>query len=201
MNLNKINYDDYLKQIGKIETDQKAVIKKYLEEQCQKDEALKSLYRPENLDDCYSFIGNCVRKTACGNSCVEDAIVYKMARDFYLEILPTLTDESEEAKTEIQSEKSTKDDEGQSKTAETAEKLPENENAPTSKSEAENKIEETKADSKIDNLDTFEVFGEDSYVTAETAKKEDITVSENENVTEESTTKYDRDGCGLLFDF
>lgn len=201
MDLSKIDYNEYLKQIGKIETDQKAVIKKYLEEQCQKDDALKSLYRPDCIDDCYSFIKNCVQKSASGNSCVEDAVVYKMARDFYLEILPTLTDEPKEVKAENQSEKTTKDDEGQSKTAETAETIPENENAPTSASDEENKIDETKVDSKIDNLGTFEVFGEDEFVTTETAKKEEITVSENENATKEDSTKYDENGCGLLFNF
>lgn len=42
-----IDYKKYLSEIGKFDTDQKSVIKKYLEEQCQNDDALKSVYSPE----------------------------------------------------------------------------------------------------------------------------------------------------------
>lgn len=88
-----IDYKKYLSEIGKFDTDQKSVIKKYLEEQCQNDTALKSVYSPEKIDDCYDFIKNCAREAGGNSSCIEDAIVFKMARDFYLEILPKQTDE------------------------------------------------------------------------------------------------------------
>jgi len=87
-----IDYDAYLKTIPDLATSQKDTIKKYLEEQCEKDEALKALYKPSHIDGCYNFILECVRKTATGgcNAVVEDAIVFKMARDYFIEILPKL---------------------------------------------------------------------------------------------------------------
>ena len=87
-----IDYDAYLKTIPDLATSQKDKIKKYLEEQCEKDEALKALYKPSHIDGCYNFILECVRKTATGgcNAVVDDAIVFKMARDYFIEILPKL---------------------------------------------------------------------------------------------------------------
>lgn len=86
---NKIDYKAYLSQFGKIETDAKNRIKAYLEEQTKEDAALKELYRPEKIDDCYNFIKDAVKATGCGSSAtIDDAIVFKMARDFYLDILP-----------------------------------------------------------------------------------------------------------------
>ena len=96
-NLKLLPYD----QFGKIETDSKNRIKAYLEEQIKEDAALRELYRPEKIDDCYDFIKNAVKATGCGSSAsVEDAIVFKMARDYYLDILPKQTDEPGAVKTE-----------------------------------------------------------------------------------------------------
>ena len=95
----KIDYDAYLKQINlaDITTKQEDKIKQYLEEQCKTDDALKAVYNPEKIKDCYNFIFECVKKVAHGNSSViEDAVVYKMARDYYLEILPNLKEEPAE---------------------------------------------------------------------------------------------------------
>ena len=95
----KIDYKEYLKQFGKIETDSKNRIKAYLEEQIKEDAALKELYRPEKIDDCYDFIKNAVKASGCGSSAsVEDAIVFKMARDYYLDYLPKESDETPEVK-------------------------------------------------------------------------------------------------------
>ena len=101
-----IDYDAYLKTIPDLATSQKDIIKKYLEEQCEKDEALKALYKPSHIDGCYNFILECVRKTATGgcNAVVEDAVVFKMARDYFLEILPTIAEEPPEIKTEAMPE-------------------------------------------------------------------------------------------------
>ena len=60
----KIDYKEYLKQFGKIETDSKNRIKAYLEEQIKEDAALRELYRPEKIDDCYDFIKNAVKADA-----------------------------------------------------------------------------------------------------------------------------------------
>lgn len=95
----KIDYKAYLSQFGKIETDAKNRIKAYLEEQIKEDAALRELYRPEKIDDCYDFIKNAVQASGCGSSAaVEDAIVFKMARDYYLDILPKTADEPPEVK-------------------------------------------------------------------------------------------------------
>ena len=95
-----IDYDAYLKSIPNLATSQKDIIKKYLEEQCEKDEALKALYKPSHIDGCYNFILECVRKTATGgcNAVVEDAVVFKMARDYFIEILPKITEVAPEVK-------------------------------------------------------------------------------------------------------
>ena len=57
-----IDYDAYLKQLGDVPTNQETVIKKYLEEQCKLDEALKAVYVPEKVYDCYKFIKEAVEK-------------------------------------------------------------------------------------------------------------------------------------------
>lgn len=91
----KIDYDAYLKQanLADITTKQEDKIKQYLEEQCKTDDALRAVYKPEKIKDCYNFIFECAKKVAHGNSSViEDAVVYKMARDYFLEILPNIID-------------------------------------------------------------------------------------------------------------
>lgn len=91
----KIDYEAYLKQINlaDITTKQEDKIKQYLEEQCKTDDALKAVYNPEKIKDCYNFIFECAKKVAHGNSSViEDAVVYKMARDYFIEILPNIID-------------------------------------------------------------------------------------------------------------
>ena len=97
--MKKIDYDAYLAGLGDFETNQKNIIKKYLDEQAEKDEALKTLYRPEKINDCYDFIKECVKKKSSGSSaCVEDAVVFKMARDFFIEILPNAAEDAQEIK-------------------------------------------------------------------------------------------------------
>ena len=98
--MKNIDYDAYLKTIPDLATSQKDIIRKYLEEQCEKDEALKALYKPSHIDGCYNFILECVRKFATGgcNAVVEDVIVFKMARDYFIEILPKVEEEAPEVK-------------------------------------------------------------------------------------------------------
>ena len=107
----KIDYKKYLSELGKVETNQKKLIKKYLEEQCEKDTALKSLYRPEKIDDCYDFIVECARNLKSGNHAViEDGIVFKMARDYFIEVLPKVADEPPEVTSSSSDKLSTKTD-------------------------------------------------------------------------------------------
>ena len=100
--MKNIDYDAYLKTVDNLAINQKDIIKKYLEEQCEKDEALKAFYKPCHIDGCYNFIMECVRRTATGgcNAVVEDAVVFKMARDYFIEILPNLKKEAPEVKPE-----------------------------------------------------------------------------------------------------
>lgn len=100
----KIDYDAYLKQLGDIDTNQKNRLKAYLEEQCKYDDALRACYDPEKMDDCYEFFKKCFEKAARNSkedsACIEDAVGYKIARDYFIEILPTLKDETLAEKTE-----------------------------------------------------------------------------------------------------
>ena len=101
----KIDYDAYLKQLGDIDTNQENRLKAYLEEQCKYDDALKACYDPEKMDDCYEFFKECYFKMAQKDKTnaavvIEDAVGYKIARDYFIEILPTLKDETPAEKTE-----------------------------------------------------------------------------------------------------
>ena len=98
----KIDYDAYLKQLGDIDTNQKNRLKAYLEEQCKYDDALRACYNPEKIDDCYDFFKKCFEikasNSGVNSACIEDAVGYKIARDYFIEILPTLKDEKAEEK-------------------------------------------------------------------------------------------------------
>lgn len=98
-----INYEEYVKGLGDVPTNQELVIKKYLDELSEKDESFKAAYNPDInvIHDCYNFIKEAVSKLQhTGNFiCVEDAVVFKMARDYFIDILPTL-DKPEEKKEE-----------------------------------------------------------------------------------------------------
>ena len=218
----KIDYKKYLEQFGKIEKDAKKRIKEYLEEQIKQDEALKVLYRAEKIDDCYNFIKDAVKATGCGSSAaIEDAIVFKMARDFYLDILPKQTDEpaavketgaetAEAAETEAETELETGTEEAPADN--------ENSGTPCEDAEPENeKPEEVmlhqacdegkESDDIVKDEYGFEVFGEEKAPeegaeTAASAEEKTETKAEPENKKPEPTTpKYDEDGNGLLFDF
>ncbi len=60
-------------------------IKAYFEEQIKTDEALKAVYDESKLDKCWKYIVSQARKLATSNcAMVEDAVVYKWARDYML---------------------------------------------------------------------------------------------------------------------
>lgn len=199
----KIDYKAYLSSFGKIETDAKNRIKEYLEEQTKEDAALRELYRPEKIDDCYNFIKDAVKATGCGSSAtVEDAIVFKMARDFYLDILPKTADEPPEVKTEVMHHQA---DETEGESVSDA-----NDEAETEPEAAETKEEEKAAEADNENEVVcdeygFEVFGEEpesvteekgaeTAIEAETeAETEPEAVTENE---EEITAEADNENEG-----
>ena len=166
----KIDYKAYLAQFGKIETDAKNRIKEYLEEQMKEDAALRELYRPEKIDDCYNFIKDAVKATGCGSSAtVDDAIVFKMARDFYLDILPKTADEPPTVKTTG---------------AETAaEAETEAETEPEAETE-ENTAEADNENEVVRDEYGFEVFGEEPESVTEEKGAETATEAETEAETE-----------------
>lgn len=64
-------------------------VKRYLDDLSEKDECLKSLYVPSKIKDCFKYITEQARKQTVNNcAMVEDTVVYKWARDYYIEILP-----------------------------------------------------------------------------------------------------------------
>lgn len=77
------------------------VIKNYLETQIVEDAALREKYDSKKLSDCYKYIVSQAKKQA-DNGCamIEDAVVYKWARDFYLEGPQTEEEPEEEVEEE-----------------------------------------------------------------------------------------------------
>lgn len=62
----------------------KEAITKYLEGQAKKDPCFSAKYDASKLDACVSSIVDKARKELKGaNGCVQDAVVYKWARDFF----------------------------------------------------------------------------------------------------------------------
>ena len=189
----KIDYKEYLKQFGKIETDSKNRIKAYLEEQIKEDAALKELYRPEKIDDCYDFIKNAVKATGCGSSAsVEDTIIFKMARDYYLDILPKESDEVPEVKTEgaetaaeAETEAETElDAESENTSAEADNEnsgTPCEEAEPENEKPAENEVMLHQADDEGEESED----SENSEAETEQAEEEKPADNENEVVTDE----------------
>ena len=64
-------------------------VKKYLDDLSEKDECLKTFYIPSKIKDCFKYVEEQARKQAVNNcAMVEDSVVYKWARDYYIEVLP-----------------------------------------------------------------------------------------------------------------
>ena len=195
----KIDYKAYLAQLGKVETNQVERIKKYLEEQIQQDKALKALYRPEKINDCYDFIMCAVKEMPRNGQCafVDDAIVFKMARDYFLEVLPKVAENALEVKTQPE-EKAVSDQDskggeesvGKSEAEtepETQEELPaDNENEAEEVAQPDKSATMDNIGPKADDKGTvtdeygFEVFGEEGAETAAEAETEAETEPETQ---------------------
>lgn len=66
--------------------DKRGAIKDYLEKKRGEDSALAEKYKPELMDGCMEFIEDVARKWLGGSSgAIEDAIVYKWARDYFID--------------------------------------------------------------------------------------------------------------------
>ena len=64
----------------------KEAIKAYLDGQVKQDAALAEKYAPEHIELCIDYIHDMAEKDLDGETgAVEDAVVYKWARDFWLE--------------------------------------------------------------------------------------------------------------------
>ena len=68
-------------------------VKKYLDDLSEKDGCLKTFYIPSKIKDCFKYITSEARKKAVsGCAMIEDSVVYKWARDYYIEVLPKEAD-------------------------------------------------------------------------------------------------------------
>jgi hypothetical protein len=221
----KTDYKAYLQSIQVGEVDPIKRIKNYLEELSQRDEALKTLYRPEKINDCYNFIRECVKSIGKGNAyCIEDAVVFKMARDYFIDILPKEADEPPEVKAQAQAEETAEAEETEAETP------PENTGVDTENSGSSNPRESEEAEKteampqaqqggiKTDEYG-FEVFDGEPEQDAqtcgavETKAETEPEKADNENEgssnpreaePQESASDpvhYDENGNGLLFDF
>ena len=66
----------------------KEALQKYLEEMAAQDDVLRSKYNPEKMDECRKYVNTEAKKYL--NNCsgaVEDSIVYKWARDYFIEVM------------------------------------------------------------------------------------------------------------------
>lgn len=62
----------------------KEILEKYLAEQAKKDPAFAEKFDPKKMGECVSYVTSQARKYLQGkNGAVEDAVVYKWARDFF----------------------------------------------------------------------------------------------------------------------
>lgn len=204
---NTIDYKAYLATLGKVETDAKSRIKDYLEKQIQDDDALRNFYRPEKIDDCYDFIHDAVRELSgrVNCTCIDDAVVFKMARDYFLEVLPKVAETAPEVKTLDKEEAVLSQDEKGGGSVESGEaetelsKAEETEEVPAEETENENKPEnvtEEQVSATMDNIGPkaerkdivtdeygFEIFGEEPEKTPEEGaetKEEAVTKAETE---------------------
>lgn len=79
-------------------TPAEAAVKAYLERQIEADAALREKYDASLVKKCFDYITEQARKQADGDcAVVEDALVYKWARDFYLEGAAEKAKEAENA--------------------------------------------------------------------------------------------------------
>lgn len=70
-------------------TPQELAVKRYLDEQSENDDCLRSFYISSKIKDCFKYITSEARKKAVnGCAMIEDSVVYKWARDYYIEVLP-----------------------------------------------------------------------------------------------------------------
>lgn len=197
----EIDYKKYLEGLGVVETNQEKVIQEYLEKQCETDEALRSVYRPEKIKDCYVFIRTAVEKMQRdGNcACIEHPVVFKMARDYFIEILPNLKKETE------------KKADGKTAEAPAEEKPVDVTPVQETVKEVTQQIEKDAASDNVKRDEYgFEIFGEEDEEPEEAEEEQPEEPCDQEDVGEEEkvlqpvasdTPKYDENGCGLLFDF
>lgn len=64
----------------------KEALQKYLEEMINQDDALRAKYNPKKMDECCAYVNDEARKyLKSKNGAIEDSIVFKWARDFFIE--------------------------------------------------------------------------------------------------------------------
>lgn len=176
------DYKKYMEQMGNVTADQKEIIKQYLEKQCEQDEALKAVYNPDKINECYDFITSCARQIATGSkACLEDAVVFKMARDFFLGDVP----QKEEKKKEADKTEAMPEDKAEGGTEAQDEEVLETCYDPDNDPDAEDVVQ-------VESCAMPEDVARDMKKDA--AQKAEDTVIPDE-------VKYDENGNGMLFEF
>ncbi len=182
--MKNIDYAAYLASAGlaDYETSQIERIKKYLEEQCEKDEALRVLYRAEKMDDCYHFIEAAVKAmpNTKKSAFVEDAVVFKMARDFFIEVLPKVAEDAP---------------------AKVAENVVKVESVETPAEVVKDMNKDAGADDTLRDEYGFEVFGEEAEEAPCEQAEEKVEEAAEPKKDEPEEIRYDPNGQALLFDF
>lgn len=92
------------------------IIKEYIETQAEKDAALKASYNPEVIEKCVEYIYKKAEETARSSGFairgglkgvkIEDAVVYKWARDYFIEGIAAKAAETEKAELAAKSKQS-----------------------------------------------------------------------------------------------
>ena len=134
------------------------------------------MYKADKLHDCYNFIKNAVNELPhTGNFiCVEDDVVFKMARDYFIDILPAI--DVSDIKTPI----------------EVAEKI--------MKDAAEDKVKRTELGFEVFGEEDEEPEEAEEETAEEPCDQEDVGEEEALQPVAANTLKYDEEGNGLLFD-
>lgn len=131
-------------------------VKAYLEEQIKTDTALAAVYNPSKIKQCFTYITDQARKVASGNSCwVDDAEVWKWARDYYIEELPKEAERI--AKVEAELDKQAEAEEQKEEPAVDVTPVQE-----TVKEVTDQIEEDAKKDDVVRDEYGFEVFGEEA---------------------------------------
>lgn len=89
-------------------------VKQYLDDLAKTDTAFAEKYNTDRLDDCWNYITDNAKKMAVnGCACIEDATVFKWARDFFFDVLEDVKPVEQPKKEEVKKPAPVKEDPNQ----------------------------------------------------------------------------------------